>query len=352
VPARAVHPEAFDFDAMYTRSLTEALAGIKALDPTDYSCIVIDSMTHMWEAAKQAYSGRQTKIGTIPFQAWAQIKKPYKEMISYLLSSPMHVLICGRQGVEYETDEDTEELKAVGLKMKAEGETPYEPHILIRMESVRPKKTNEVATIYAYVEKDRTGVLNGRTYANPTFDSLCLPILGLLGDHQAEMWSDDQTAAYDAERLSDQENARQEQSAAHLREFKARIVLCKTPDEIKAIGKLITKELKAAMTTADVADLREAYQEREQSLGNVRVAPANGDTKPAAEGAHTVGPGDDLEMSGKVPASPALLTELSKTCIAHKANETKLAHELFGKDVVNLTTAEARALIVRVEKGE
>jgi hypothetical protein len=165
------------------------------------------------------------------------------------------------------------------------------------------------------------------------------------------MWSADQTAAYDAERLSDQENARQEQSAAHLREFKARIVLCKTPDEIKAIGKLITKELKAAMTTADVADLREAYQEREQSLGNVRVAPANGDTKLATKGAHTVGPGDDTEM-GNVPASPALLTELSKTCIAHKANETKVAHEMFGKDVVNLTTAEARALIVHLESGE
>ena len=31
-----------------------------------------------------------------------------------------------RQGTDYATDEETDELKAVGLKMKAEGETAYE----------------------------------------------------------------------------------------------------------------------------------------------------------------------------------------------------------------------------------
>jgi hypothetical protein len=45
--------------------------------------------------------------------------------------------------------------------MKAEGETAYEPHILIRMEAIKPKKTNELAQIVAYAEKDRTGVLAG-----------------------------------------------------------------------------------------------------------------------------------------------------------------------------------------------
>ena len=31
VPTRAVHPEAFDFDALYTRSLTETLAAVRSL---------------------------------------------------------------------------------------------------------------------------------------------------------------------------------------------------------------------------------------------------------------------------------------------------------------------------------
>ena len=33
VPARSVHPEAFDFDALYTRSLSKTLEAVQALDP-------------------------------------------------------------------------------------------------------------------------------------------------------------------------------------------------------------------------------------------------------------------------------------------------------------------------------
>jgi hypothetical protein len=171
VPARAAHPQAFDFDALYTRSLTEVVAAVKGLNPAEYGVVVLDSVTHLWEAAIAAYGGNQTRAGTIPMHAWGKIKRPYKDLMSTLLSSPMHVIICGRQGTEYATDEETEELKAVGLKMKAEGETAYEPHILIRMEAIKPKKTNELAQIVAYAEKDRTGVLAGRSFVNPTFDS-------------------------------------------------------------------------------------------------------------------------------------------------------------------------------------
>lgn len=296
VPERTAHPEAFEFDALYTRSLTEVLDAVKSLDPKEYAVVVIDSMTHVWEAAKAAYDGKQTKIGTIPFQAWAKIKKPYKELMAYLLSSPMHVLFCGRQGVEYETDEESEELKAVGYKMKAEGETPYEPHILIRMESVRAKKTNETATIYAYAEKDRTGVLQGRTFANPTFNSLCLPLLGLLGDSQAQIYTEDEAAAIDAERLAEMDSSRLEQSAAHLREFSARITLCKTATELKDLGKAITKELKAAMTPADVSELRERYQTRETELGNKSTDPGD---EPALETASKT-----EAVKDKIPGEP------------------------------------------------
>ena len=163
VNAREVHPQAFDFDAIYTRSMTEVLSTVREIDQETYGVVVIDSMTHLWEACIQSYGGKQTSAGTIPMHAWGKIKKPYKDLMSFLLSSNLHVILCGRQGTEYSTDEETQELKAVGVKMKAEGETPYEPHILIRMEAVKPKKTNEVATIVAYAEKDRTGVLAGRS---------------------------------------------------------------------------------------------------------------------------------------------------------------------------------------------
>lgn len=272
VASRSVHPEAFDFDALYTKSLTDVLSAVKSLDTNEYGVVVIDSVTHLWEAAIAAYSGRQTSAGTIPMHAWGKIKKPYKDLMSYLLSSPLHVILCGRQGTEYSTDEETDELKAVGVKMKAEGETPYEPHILIRMESVKPKKANEVAQIFAYAEKDRTGVLAGRSFQNPNFETLCKPLLPLLGSIQAHVATSDETASRDAEELADQERKREAESARLLRELSAKIALAVDPKALKDIGKAITPALKAQMLPADVAAVREVYQTREAELGKAGAA--------------------------------------------------------------------------------
>src|SRR6188768_3636821 len=41
VKNRAAHPEAFDFDAIYTRSLTEVLAAVKGLKPSEHGVIIV-----------------------------------------------------------------------------------------------------------------------------------------------------------------------------------------------------------------------------------------------------------------------------------------------------------------------
>lgn len=269
VPSRHVHPGAFDFDALYSRSLTEVLSAVKSLSADEYGVIVLDSVTHLWEAAIQAYGGNQTRAGTIPMHAWGKIKKPYKDLMATLLSSPMHVLICGRQGTEYATDEETDELKAIGVKMKAEGETPYEPHILIRMEAIKPKKSMELATIVAYAEKDRTGVLAGRSFVNPTFDTLCKPLLGLLGTTQAHVDSADETAVKDAEAIAEQDRQREADSFLIFEDLTAKIMLCKTSDDLKALGKTITPAIKAKMTPQHVAQVREKYQEKDATLSGM-----------------------------------------------------------------------------------
>lgn len=266
VKARRVHPEAFDFDAIYTRSITEATTAIKALSPEEYSVIVIDSITHFWEAAMQAYSGKLTSAGTIPMHAWGKIKKPYKDLMNYLLASPLHFIICGRQGTVFETDEETDELKAVGVKMKAEGETPYEPHILIRMEAIRPRKTNEIADIVAYAEKDRTGVLSGRSFVNPTFATLCKPLLGLLGGEQAKMATSDETASQDAEALSEAERMRESEGMDLYKNFSARMTLVKALPDLEMIGGELTPKVKAKLGPDHVAGLRELYQQRAKEL--------------------------------------------------------------------------------------
>ena len=137
---------------------------------------------------------------------------------------------------------------------------------LPKHEAIKPRKTNEVATIIAYAEKDRTGVLSGRSFSNPTFESICAPLMGLLGDKQAQMDTGDESASIDAEALAKQEKEREGGSAELLRNFKAHIDLVSDAKGLKAIGKEITPQIKAQMLPAHVAELREHYQTREASL--------------------------------------------------------------------------------------
>lgn len=265
VPERAIHPAAFDFDALYTRSLSEVDKAIRGLNPEEYGVVVIDSITHVWEAAIAAYSGKTTKIGTLPFHAWGTIKKPYKSLVAFLLSSPIHILLCGRQGNVFEEDEDSGEMKKIGVKMKAEGETAYEPHILLRMEGVRDERSGR-STITAFAEKDRTGILSGKTFYNPDYDQLIKPLLGLLGTKQAQVETPDEAGHRDAEVYDEAEMKKDEQSRFTLEEFTARITLAKSLDELKQIGKEITPELKKGMIAQHVSELRAKYLEAETKL--------------------------------------------------------------------------------------
>jgi hypothetical protein len=269
VATRPVHPEAFAFDALYTRSLTEVLAEVKRLDPAQYGVVIIDSITHLWESAKASYSGKTTKVGTIPLFAWGKIKAPYKELMNWALNSPFHVFLLGRQGTDFQEDEETGEMRSLGPKMKAEGETPYEPHTCIRMESVRAKKgKGQLATYMAIVEKDRTGVLAGQCIVNPTFDTIARPLLPLLGSVQAQLESEEDAGARDAEALSLADRQKEAQSQQAMEEIKAHFALAKSLAAVEEISKTITLTLKRSMLTAHVNELRDAYLVARQRLKN------------------------------------------------------------------------------------
>jgi hypothetical protein len=210
IKERAVHPEAFDFDAIYTRSISEAVEAVEGIDPKLYGVLVIDSITHLWEAAKEAYSGKKMSTGGIPVQAWGGIKKPYKKLMSLFLDGNFHAIVCGREGVVMETDEDGE-AKVVGKKMKSEGETPYEPHILLRFDPARDKEGGYVTQFFC--EKDRSGILTGRTIQNPTA-AVIEPIYHYLGGSQGKLGSLEDAAARDSEAAdAAEENAKAQRQA-------------------------------------------------------------------------------------------------------------------------------------------
>lgn len=259
VPDRRVHPEAFDFDAIYTRSLSEVIREVKALDHSAYGVVVIDSISHLWEAAQEAYSGKRTSKDSIPFSAWAAIKRPYKTLIADLMSIPLDVFILGRQKNLFENDGD--EIRKVGVGMKAEADTPYEPHICLRMEADR------TGHYLMHAEKDRSGVLAGKVIVDPTFATI-EPLLGILGDVQAPSEDEDERIAADSELLTaadDKVRAKADRSRQLLTQYQGSLMSCTTIERMGAIAGEIKKS-KRYMLDEHVAALGEVYKARRDAI--------------------------------------------------------------------------------------
>jgi hypothetical protein len=261
VAARTVHPHAFDFDVLYTKAITDVLAAIRGLDQDVYGVVVIDSITHLWESCKNAFTGRPTRAGTIPLHAWSVIKKPYKDLMHLLLALPVHVLICGRQGIDYGEDEASGELKNLGYRMRAEGETPYEPDVLLRLESHKASR-KEAAIPVLHVEKDRTGVLAGRSIPWPTFENVAGPLLGLLGSTQAAMPSDEEVGIQDADALARQEAEHAQHSTELAAQYTEHFRLADTVAQLEQMGRELTPAIKQRLVARDLERVRRAYAAR------------------------------------------------------------------------------------------
>lgn len=136
--------------------------------------LIINSITHVWEDFVESYKRRAGRL-SLQFQDWGIIKPTWKKQFSdSFVTDPYHILMTGRAGFEYdyERNEDTgkKELRKTGIKMKVEGETAYEPDMLVLMERYeeilgKEKKVWREATIV----KDRSTILDGKTIQNPKF---------------------------------------------------------------------------------------------------------------------------------------------------------------------------------------
>lgn len=272
VSERAIHPEPFDFDAIYSRALSEVSPAIEALSPDEHCVVVLDSVSHFWEGAIETYQGNRGAGGQIPMHAWGDIKRPYKALIAYLMNSPFHVFICGRQKYIFGEDEDTGETKMLGYGMKAEGETAYEPHICVRM--IRTHGTTKrLAPVEAFFEKDRTGIMSGRTVVLPpdqepgyTFEKMAKPFLEVLGGLHGHTETSEEAALKDQEAQLQEKREKAEFSANTRKELEAKMSLAKSPDELTAISKEITPALKKKMNTKDVAAVRDSYKQYASKL--------------------------------------------------------------------------------------
>lgn len=265
IPERRVHPEAFDFDVIDTRSLDETLRAIKSIDPKEHGVVVIDSISRLWDAAREAYVAKNPGADDIPIRAWSVIKRPYKEMMNILMAGPYDVLILGREKTLFGKD-DSGKLENQGVGMRAEGETQYEPDNCARME-MNGLRGEEEGVPTMFFEKDRYGILSGRKYPRPNFKTI-EPLVKYLGTEAPKSQTDDEAAEQDAGLLVEGEERlakKAEKSAGILADMQGRILAAQTVEALGSIAAEMKKQKRYLMDEHDAA-LRTVFDSRRDQI--------------------------------------------------------------------------------------
>jgi hypothetical protein len=176
--------------------------------------------------------------------------------MSLFLDGNFHALLCGREGVVMEEDEEGES-HVTGTKMKAEGETSHEPHVCGRM---RPEFDGQGGfTIKVFFEKDRSGILSGRTIDWPNYGTI-EPVVGYLtGTKQGTLGTVEDTAEKDATAQAKAEEAKTKERETLFKQIRTAIESARNLEELKSAWALTTgKKTKLADMYEQLNTIKEA----------------------------------------------------------------------------------------------
>lgn len=174
-----------------SRSLADLMALGRECVAGGADVLIVDSITHVWRECCDSYlkqvnaalanQGRGPR-NRLEFQDWSNIKRTWSAWTDFYLNSPLHIIICGRAGFEWDFQESEpddsgkvrKELVKTGVKMKVESEFGFEPSLLVEMERLQepdPARAGRFRILHrATVLGDRFQVLDGKSADNPAAD--------------------------------------------------------------------------------------------------------------------------------------------------------------------------------------
>lgn len=159
-----------------SRSLADLKEAMTRMRQGAGEILIIDSISHVWEDFLKAYAEKVRRT-RLEFQDWGVIKPTWKaEFSDPFVRDPYHIIMTGRAGYEYENEINKEtgkrEIYKSGVKMKVEGETAYEPDLLVLMERMQEMEGGSVKKVVRQgtVIKDRSTVIDGKSFENPCYE--------------------------------------------------------------------------------------------------------------------------------------------------------------------------------------
>lgn len=121
-----------------------------------YDVLIVDSLTHEWEWMKDYVDKLQSR-GVNNFQAWAKATPRQQAFIEHILKAPVHVICTARSKTEWVIEDDggKKTVKKLGTTPNLRSGTEFEFDIILDL---------AVQNHAAHVDKDRTGLLDGKIF--------------------------------------------------------------------------------------------------------------------------------------------------------------------------------------------
>jgi len=193
-----------------TVQLADVLTAFDLLNQGEIDFLFMDSLTKVWYNFVNQYKEKNRKV-FMTLQDWGKVLPDWQDKFAEkFVALNGNCVFTGRGGYTYDMEENSEthkkEFVKSGVKMKMAGETPYEPDLNIWMsiEQDMDETGRPVVWREALILKDRSDLIDGKTFKNPTFKDF-KPVLDYLlatpvGDvaketstenlAPAEVWSD------------------------------------------------------------------------------------------------------------------------------------------------------------------
>ena len=170
--------------------LADVIQAFEFLEKGEISFLFVDSLTKIYYKFVKDYKSKNYR-SFMQLNDWGKVLPAWQEEFSdRFVNTEGNIVFTGRGGFEYDKEQDTtdDEGKVLekgnfvksGFKMKIAGETPYETDLNIWMQLEKSLKDNEpVQTNVAYVLKDRSDSINGKSFDMPKYKNF-RPIIKFL----------------------------------------------------------------------------------------------------------------------------------------------------------------------------
>lgn len=165
-----------------TTNLDDVLTAIDLLNAGEISYLFMDTLTKVWYRFVRDYQEKNRRT-FMELNDWGKVIPKWQELFADpFVAAEGSILFTGRGGFEYEKEEDTRDevtgkvkkgsFVKSGVKMKMAGETPFEPDLNIWMSRDEEFSSDGSLKVWreAMVMKDRSGIIDGKTFRQPTYE--------------------------------------------------------------------------------------------------------------------------------------------------------------------------------------